>query len=191
MDDSPTAAVPDSLRYDDGQYVPERGWLGDNQTLRSRRIAARFLRAVHKPWFVVRIPVNVGALTTTGRKSGKPRSTYVKAVRSGNKAYLVSIPGQHALWLKNIRANPTVTLRLRGGTYTGVVRDPADEAERTAARAEFCDAVHPFDYAENIFHRRGRPTRAKIVELHHAWFEGGTPLVVELGARVRRNWRGL
>jgi hypothetical protein len=31
-------------------------------------------------------------------------------------------------------------------------------------------------------HRKGRPTRAKIVELHRAWFEGGVPLVIELRA---------
>lgn len=38
--------------------------------------------------------------------SGKPRTTSVRAYRDGDKAYLVSINGEHALWLKNIARTP-------------------------------------------------------------------------------------
>jgi hypothetical protein len=44
----------------------------------------------------------------------------------------------------------------------------------------YCKTANPFDYAECAAHRRGRPTRSKIKELHRAWFGGGIPLVVEL-----------
>jgi len=44
----------------------------------------------------------------------------------------------------------------------------------------YCETVNAADYAECTVHRRGRPRRAKIEELHRAWFEGGIPLVVEL-----------
>jgi hypothetical protein len=44
----------------------------------------------------------------------------------------------------------------------------------------FCGTVNLFDYAECLMHRRGLPTGSKIKELHHRWFEGGLPLVVEL-----------
>lgn len=37
---------------------------------------------------------------TTGRTSGKPRTTFVQAYSYGAKVYLVSIPGERALWLK-------------------------------------------------------------------------------------------
>jgi hypothetical protein len=30
--------------------------------------------------------------------------------------------------------------------------------------------------------KRGRPTRAKVTQLHSAWFERGTPLVVDIDA---------
>ena len=104
-------------------------------------------------------------------------TAYLDASR--DKAYLVSIGGEHALWLKNIRANPKVTLRFRRDTLSGIARDPHNDAERQAVDDAFCGSTHPFDYAENMFHRKGLPTRAKIIELHTAWLEGGTPVIVD------------
>lgn len=187
MDRRMPASVPESLRYRDGQYAP--GWLPHATvapSLRAKRVVTRSLRALHWPWFAMRMPTGVAALTTTGRKSGKPRTTFVRAYRDGDKAYLVSITGEHALWLKNIRANPRVTLRFRSGTLTGVARDLRDDAELHAVGNAFCGRTHPFDYAENIFHRMGLPTRTRIIELHQAWLEGGTPLIVEFEAAARR-----
>ncbi|WP_225731444.1 MULTISPECIES: nitroreductase family deazaflavin-dependent oxidoreductase [unclassified Nocardia] len=181
MDEPVIGHIPDSLRYRDGNYVPERiRRRGGPPTLRDTRRITRPLHALHTVWFAIRFPHGMGILTTTGRKSGKPRRTFVKAMQRGDKAYMVSIGGENALWLKNIRADPRVTLRVRGGTFAGIARDPRDGAERTAAYAALCETVHPIDYAENAFHRRGIPTRTKILELHRAWFAGGTPLVVDM-----------
>jgi deazaflavin-dependent oxidoreductase (nitroreductase family) len=181
MDRQPPVTVPDSLRYRDGLYRMERfSRAGAVTSIRDKRILTRPLRAIHWPWFAVWMPTGVAALTTTGRKSGKPRTTFVRAYRDGDKAYLVSIGGEHALWLKNIRANPQVTLRFRRDTLTGIARDPHNDAERQAVHDAFCGSTHPFDYAENMFHRKGLPTRAKITELHTAWLEGGTQVIVDL-----------
>jgi deazaflavin-dependent oxidoreductase (nitroreductase family) len=187
MDRRMPARVPESLAYRDGEYTPE--WLPRAMaapSLRAKRVVTRSLRALHWPWFALWMPTGVATLTTTGRKSGKPRTTFVRAYRDGDKAYLVSIGGEHALWLKNIRANPRVTLRFRSATLTGVARDLRDDAELDAVRNAFCGRTHPFDYAENIFHRMGLPTRTRIIELHQAWLAGGTPLIVEFEAAPRR-----
>lgn len=146
---------------------------------RDKRIFTRPLRAIHRLWFAVWMPTNVAALTTTGRKSGKPRTTFVRAYRDADKAYLVSITGEHALWLKNIHANPHVTLRFRRDTLTGIARDPHDDAERQAVYDAFCGSPQPFDYGENLLHRKGLPTSVKITELHAAWLEGGTAVIVD------------
>ncbi|MGH3958870.1 nitroreductase family deazaflavin-dependent oxidoreductase [Mycobacterium sp.] len=172
--------VPESLRYRDGLYKLERfPRAGAVTSVRTKRILTRGLRVIHRPWFAVWMPTGVAALTTTGRKSGKPRTAFVRAYRDGDKVYLVSIAGEHALWLKNIRANPKVTLRFRRETLTGSARGPDDDVERQAVRDAFCGKTHPFDYAENMFHRKGLPTRTKIIELHTAWLEGGTPVIVD------------
>jgi deazaflavin-dependent oxidoreductase (nitroreductase family) len=172
--------VPESLRYRDGLYKFERfPQAGTTTSVREKRIFTRPLRAIHRLWFAVWMPKNVAALTTTGRKSGRARTTCVRAYRDGDMAYLVSIGGEHALWLKNIRANPEVTLRFRRDTLTGVARDPHDDAERQAVQDAFCRSTHPFDYGENLHHRKGLPSRTKIIELHMAWLEGGTPVIVD------------
>jgi deazaflavin-dependent oxidoreductase (nitroreductase family) len=172
--------IPESLRYADGLYVFERfSRAGAVTSVRDKRRLTRFVRTLHRPFFAAWMPTGVAALTTAGRKSGKPRTTFVRAYRDADKAYLVSITGEHALWLKNIRANPNVTLRFRRETLRGVARDPRGDTERQAVSDAFCGRTHPFDYLENMFHRRGLPTRTKIVELHAAWLEGGVPVIVD------------
>jgi len=172
-------------RYVDGRYVAERRGNPLVQTPKG----ARILSAAMLPWFALAPPKRCGVLTTIGRRTGKARPRCVRTIRRGDRVFVVAIGGEHNRWLMNIRANPSVRLRIRGGTYEGVAREPRDPDERAEAKAAYCGEVNPFDYLENWAHRRGRPTRRKIVELHHAWFEGGVPLVIELGERHSRGAR--
>ena len=162
--------------YVEGRYVAERRGNPLVQTPRGGRI----LSTAMLPWFAAMPPKGCGVLTTTGRRTGKPRRRCVRAIRRGDKVYVVAIGGEFSSWLKNLRANPNVQLRIRGGTYHGVARALADPGERGEAKTAYCEDVNPFDYLENRAHRKGRPTRPKIIELHRTWFEGGVPLVIEL-----------
>lgn len=173
-----------SPKYVDGRYVAERR---RNPFVQKPR-AARVLSAVMLPWFTVRPPNGCGVLTTTGRKTGKARPRCVRAFRRGDKVYLIAIGGEHNRWLMNIRANPNVRLRIPDGTYEGTARDLRDPDERAEAEAAICGEINRFDYLENRAHRRGRPTRGRILELHRAWFDGGVPLVVELRDRLDGSW---
>jgi deazaflavin-dependent oxidoreductase (nitroreductase family) len=136
-----------------------------------------------------------GVLTTTGRKTGKARRKCVRVVRRGDRAYLVQLrppelamarPTAVAAWLWNIRANPNVKLRIRGGTFAGVARELKDAGELAAAREALCETVTLFDYAECGLHLRGLPTRSKIQDLHRHWLDTGIPLVIELAEREGR-----
>ena len=146
----------------------------------------RVLSALMLPDFMLVPPRGFGVLTTTGRKTGKPRRKCVRGIHIGEKVYVVMLgppltgnPNLVAGWLWNIRADPNVTVRIRGGMFKGVARElKPHEAEQ--AREAYCDAVHAFDYAMCLFHRGGRPTRAKIQEMTRHWFDTGTPLVVDL-----------
>ena len=82
----------------------------------------------------------------------------------------------------NIRANPNVTLRIRGGTFAGIARELEDPAELELAKDALCETVNLFDYGECDIHLRGLPTRAKIKDLHRYWFNTGIPLVVDMRA---------
>jgi deazaflavin-dependent oxidoreductase (nitroreductase family) len=166
--------------YVDGRYAPERK---HNPLIRTHS-GGRILSAVQLPWFRALPPAGFGVLTTTGRKTGKHRHRCIRAIRRQNKAYIVAIGGAHSHWAKNIQANPDVRLRIRDGTFSGIARELRDPGERSEAMAAFCGTVNRFDYAECRVHRPGRPTRATIEQLHRAWFEGGTPFVIELADQI-------
>jgi deazaflavin-dependent oxidoreductase (nitroreductase family) len=134
----------------------------------------RILSALMLPGLTLHPPGAFGVLTTTGRNTGKARRRCVHAVRHGNRAYIVMIrptlaaraAAWVAAWVWNIRANPSVRLRIRGGTFTGRARELTDDEELRTARAIYCNTVNPSDYLEYAFHR--------------GWFDTGIPLVVEL-----------
>ena len=140
----------------------------------------RTLSALQLPLFLLRPPAGYGVITTTGRRTGKRRRRCLRAIRRGDRVYVVAIKGAGTGWVKNALANPDVRLRLRGGTFSGRAREPRDAAERRDAAESYCDTVHPFDYATCANWRKGRPTPAKVKDLFRGWFDEGTPLVVEL-----------
>lgn len=134
-------------------------------------------------------PPGYAVLTTTGRYSGQPRSTYIRVVRTQDRLYVVMLrppelaihrPDAVAAWVWNIRADPKVTVRLRRQTFAGVVREIGDPDELQRARSAICDTVHLADYGECLLHLKGLPTRTKIKGLHRYWLDTGIPLVIEI-----------
>jgi deazaflavin-dependent oxidoreductase (nitroreductase family) len=140
-------------------------------------------------------PSAYGVITTTGRKTGKARRKCVRVVRRGDRAYLVQLrppelamkrPTAVASWVWNLRANPNVNLRIRGGTFAGVARELTDAGELAEAREALCETVTLYDYGACRLHMRGLPTRSKIQDMHRYWFDTGIPLGIELGERIGR-----
>jgi len=161
-----------------GAYRPER----KRNPFVGSAAGGRGLSALQRPFFEIRPPRGYGVLTTIGRKTGQPRPRCVRAIRRGDRAFLVAIGGPATAWVKNIRARPRVTLRVGGGRFGGFAREPRDDSERQEAMRAYCDTVHGFDLAACAMHRRGLPSRAKVRELHLRWFGRGLPLVVDLEA---------
>lgn len=144
------------------------------------RLGGRLLSAAQLPWFHLFPPRGFGVLTTTGRKTGKPRHRCVRAIRDGEKVFLVSLRGDHGAWMYNIRSDPRVELRIRGGTLDGRARELTDQREYERARAVYCGTVNALDRIEYRLHRPGRATPEAIKELHEHWFSVGTPVVIDL-----------
>ena len=154
-------------------YVPERR---RNLFVRSAK-GGRVLSGMMLPWFMLLPPKGWGVLTTTGRKTGKVRRKCVRAIRSGDEVLIVAL-GPTA-WLLNLRANPRVEVRIRGGTVKGFAHVATGE-ERAKVAEEYCRALVPFDYAGCVMHRPGLPRRSKITALHRQWCDLGVPVVVRL-----------
>lgn len=149
----------------------------------------RVLSALQMPLFQLHTPRSVGILTTTGRRTGKPRRKCLRAVRAGDRVYLVmlgpvllGVPPEKAIaaWLHNIRVNQDVEIRLSDGTHAGTAHEIVDHNDMESARAVYTETVNPFDYAECAFHSPGRVTRSKIVALHAYWFNAGVPVIINL-----------
>jgi deazaflavin-dependent oxidoreductase (nitroreductase family) len=155
----------------------------------SSAAGGRALSALQLPFFLLRPPSGFGVLTTTGRRTGKTRRRCIRAIRGDGKAYIVAIKGTRTTWAKNIRANPGVRLRIRGGTFGGVARELRGTVETQQAKEAYCETVNPFDYLAYTLWRKGRPTASKIKELHRSWFDEGGPLIVELSPKIRSDPR--
>lgn len=71
-------------------------------------------------------------LTTRGRVSGRPHEIEIWFALDDGTLYLLSGGGERADWVRNLRAEPSVTVRLRDTTYavTARVVDGGEESER-------------------------------------------------------------
>lgn len=64
------------------------------------------------PWWVL--------LETTGRKSGRPRTTpLARGPVDENTVWLASVHGRHAHWVRNLEATPSVRIKLSGRWHHG------------------------------------------------------------------------
>jgi deazaflavin-dependent oxidoreductase (nitroreductase family) len=73
-----------------------------------------------------RLPIQT-LLETTGRKSGEPRRTPLGGSRVGNEFWFVSEFGENSQYVKNIKADPNVRVRLRGRWHNGTAHLVPDD----------------------------------------------------------------
>lgn len=103
-------------------------------------------------------------LTTTGRRSGRPRQIEIWFTRHAGRYYLIAEHGLKAQWVQNLLADPVVRVRVGARRFRG--------------RARVVDQ------------RAGRSLVAVIRGLSEAKYGWGTGLVVEITpprrARPRR-----
>ncbi|MFE9443107.1 nitroreductase/quinone reductase family protein [Streptomyces sp. NPDC006602] len=81
------------------------------------RAATGFQRRVGNP-VLRRLPLQT-VLETTGRVSGLPRHTPVGGRRVGDSFWLVSEFGERSQYVRNIKADQRVRVRIRGRWHTG------------------------------------------------------------------------
>lgn len=89
------------------------------------RITKTFQKRVANP--VMRLMPFQTLLETTGRKSGEPRRTPLDGSRVGEQFWFVSEFGEKSQYVKNIKANPNVRVRLRGHWHNGVAHLMPDD----------------------------------------------------------------
>jgi F420H(2)-dependent quinone reductase len=101
------------------------------------RLGNRFLRGAP-----------VGLLTTTGRRSGRPRTIPLIYLEEGERVVLVASQGglpHHPFWFHNLENHPEVCFQIAGRERAYRARC-ADEEEKPALWLRLC-AIYP-DYAD-------------------------------------------
>jgi deazaflavin-dependent oxidoreductase (nitroreductase family) len=144
------------------------------------RLGNRFTRPL---WTLLPPPRGFAILSVTGRKTGLIRRWSIRAIRSGQRVYAVCMAGERAEWIKNIRRDPHVTIRLKDGTFDGIAAEVTADERQQAMRA-YVDTVVLNDYSDYLVYHWSFPTRARILAAHRSWFDDGIPIVIDLSPRA-------
>ena len=70
-------------------------------------------------------------LTTTGRVTGRPHTIEIWFALDGSRLYMLAGSRNRADWVRNLRSQPAVSVRIGERTFTGwaaIVRDDAEDA---------------------------------------------------------------
>jgi deazaflavin-dependent oxidoreductase (nitroreductase family) len=83
-------------------------------------------------------------LTTTGRRTSLPRTIEIWFTERDGRFYLIAEHGERANWVRNLRANPRVEVRVGELQLTGTARivDEEREAELALAVKALSDAKY-------------------------------------------------
>jgi deazaflavin-dependent oxidoreductase (nitroreductase family) len=83
-------------------------------------------------------------LTTTGRRTGLPREIEIWFTERDGRFYIIAEHGEHANWVRNIRANPRVQMRIGELQLNGTARlvDGEREPELVLAVKALSDAKY-------------------------------------------------
>jgi deazaflavin-dependent oxidoreductase (nitroreductase family) len=102
-------------------------------------------------------------LTTTGRVSGEPREIEIWFGIAGATIYMLSGGRDRSNWVRNLIADPRVTVRIGDRTFAGRARVVEDREEDAAAR-------------QLVFEKYSRSYSGDL----ESWRETALPIAVDL-----------
>jgi hypothetical protein len=83
-----------------------------------------------------------------------------------NTLYAVAALGERSDWLRNVRKEPRVRVKVGGTTQAAVAREIVDVDERRSAEEQYIDQVDRYDYIDYPMLEWGFPTRRSIMDAH-------------------------
>ncbi len=131
----------------------------------------RNIQKIHRVLYAIGLGPLIGRiillLTTTGRRSGRPRVTPLQYEKIGDDYYVGAARGLKADWLRNIQSDPCVEVRVGAKYFQGfaeVVTVPSKFADFMEVRLE----RHPRMIGLIMEKAHGlprRPSRAQLEQL--------------------------
>jgi deazaflavin-dependent oxidoreductase (nitroreductase family) len=105
-------------------------------------------------------------LTTIGRTSGRPHTIEIWFALREDRLYLLAGGGEDSDWVKNLRAHPTVGLRLGDRDMLARARVVVDPEEEALARRLLLEKYS--DREEDDLEEWGRSALPVVIELPSA-----------------------
>ncbi len=127
---------------------------------------------------IVPVPKGFIIMTVTGHLSSKAHYRLVRAIRRHNAFYVNTEEGRD--WLRNVRKNPSVVVKVGRHRQRGLVREVTDVAEQESANEQYVSEIAPFEYVTYGARVWSLPTRRKLIEWHRRWVENAVMLAIEL-----------
>lgn len=95
-------------------------------------------------------------LTTTGRKSGEPREIEIWFGANGSTLYLLSGGRERAHWVRNIQAEPRVSVRVGESTFAAHARLVEPGTDEDARARDLLVAKYEPGYGGDLSDWRAR-----------------------------------
>jgi deazaflavin-dependent oxidoreductase (nitroreductase family) len=89
-------------------------------------------------------------LTTRGRVTGTDHEIEIWFALDGSTLYLLAGAGEESDWVRNLRAEPAVRVRVREVTFDATARVVVDAAEDARARTLVFDKYQPRNRGELV-----------------------------------------
>jgi deazaflavin-dependent oxidoreductase (nitroreductase family) len=105
-------------------------------------------------------------LTTRGRVSGKPRTIEIWFAGRDSTIYFLSGGGDASNWVKNVQADPDVSVRIGRKLFKGKARLVADKDEGLSARHLLAGKYEGWEPGKRL----------------SSWARTSLPVAVDLGA---------
>jgi len=103
-------------------------------------------------------------LTTRGRVTGRLHEIEIWFAREGNTLYFLAGAGEASDWVRNLRADPAVTVRVRDTGYSASARVVTDPDEDRRARTLVFDKYQPRNAGELVSWReRALPVALDVI----------------------------
>jgi deazaflavin-dependent oxidoreductase (nitroreductase family) len=102
-------------------------------------------------------------LTTTGRRTGRPREIEIWFTRHEGRYYLVAERGLRAQWVQNLRVDPVVRVRVGARRFRGRARVVDARAERSLVRTVRRRSETKYGWGTGLVVEIAPPRRAPAV----------------------------
>ena len=103
-------------------------------------------------------------LTTTGRVTGRPHEIEIwfSLVQERRTLYMLSGGGDRSDWVKNLRRDPGVTVRIAGERFDGRAREARDAKEDELARRLLVEKYESSPGSLGNWRRRALPVAVDL-----------------------------